>query len=59
MPDDKKKVGMADRSRVAAGEIYEVGYAAKKFGKTRAEVKEAIKKVGNTRTGLTKHFNGK
>jgi hypothetical protein len=59
MPDDKKKVGKADRSRVAAGETYEVDYAAKKFGSTREEVKTAIKKVGNSREALTKHFNGK
>jgi hypothetical protein len=30
---------MADRSRVDAGETYEVDYAAKKFGTTQEEVK--------------------
>jgi hypothetical protein len=42
MPDNKKKVGKADRSRVAVG-----------------EVKDALKKVGNSRAALTKHFRGK
>lgn len=59
MPDNKKKVGKADRSKVASGETYEVSYAAKKFGATPSEVKNAIKKVGNSRTALTKHLNGK
>jgi hypothetical protein len=41
MPDNKKKVGKADRSRVAGGETYEVQYAAKKFGVTQTEVKKS------------------
>jgi Protein of unknown function (DUF3606) len=59
MPANKKKVGKADRSKVAGGETYEVQYAAKKFGATPTDVKNAIKKVGNSRTALTKHFRGK
>lgn len=59
MPDTKKKVGKADRSKVAGGETYEVQYAAMKLGATPTEVKNAIKKVGNSRTALTKHLKGK
>jgi hypothetical protein len=59
MPDNKKKVGQADRRQVAGGETYEVQYAARKFGATPTDVKSAIKKVGNSRAALTKHFNGK
>lgn len=59
MPDNKKKVGKPDRDKVAAGETYEVSYASKKFGATPTEVKSAIKKVGNSRAALTKHFRGK
>jgi hypothetical protein len=38
-----------DRARVAGGQRHEVGYASKKSGKTRAAVKKAVKKVGNSR----------
>ena len=38
-----------DRARVAAGQDYEVRYEAKKTGKSKAAVKKAVKKVGNTR----------
>jgi hypothetical protein len=38
-----------DRARVAGGQDYEVGYEAKKSGKSRAAVKKAVKKVGNSR----------
>jgi hypothetical protein len=45
----KKKNSAADRNRVAAGQKYEVAYVAKKMGVTAADVKAAIKKVGNMR----------
>jgi hypothetical protein len=38
-----------DRARVAGGQNYEVGYASKKSGKSRAAVKKAVKKVGSSR----------
>jgi hypothetical protein len=38
-----------DRARVASGQDYEVGYAAKKSGKSAASVKKAVKKVGTSR----------
>jgi hypothetical protein len=38
-----------DRARVAGGQNYEVGYAAKKSGKSRKRVKQAVKKVGTSR----------
>jgi hypothetical protein len=38
-----------DRTRVAGGQDYEVGYEAKKTGKSRAAVKKAVKKVGSSR----------
>ena len=38
-----------DRARVAGGQDYEVRYQAKKSGKSRAAVKKAVKKVGNSR----------
>jgi hypothetical protein len=38
-----------DRARVAGGQDYEVAYEAKKTNKSKAAVKKAVKKVGNTR----------
>jgi CheY-like chemotaxis protein len=38
-----------DRARVAGGQDYEVRYQAKKSGRSKAAVKEAVKKVGNSR----------
>jgi hypothetical protein len=38
-----------DRARVAGGQRHEVGYESQKSGKSRAAVKKAVKKVGNSR----------
>ena len=38
-----------DRARVAGGQDYEARYEAKKTGRSRAAVKKAVKKVGNSR----------
>jgi len=38
-----------DRARVAGGQDYEVRYEARKTGKSKAAVKKAVKKVGNSR----------
>ena len=38
-----------DRARVASGQDYEVGYEARKTKRSRAAVKKAVKKVGNSR----------
>ena len=38
-----------DRARVAGGQKHEVGYQAKKTGKTGKQVKQAVKKVGSSR----------
>lgn len=38
-----------DRPRVAGGQDYEVGYTARKTKTSRAAVKKAVKKVGNSR----------
>ena len=38
-----------DRPRVAGRKDYEVRYEAKKTGRSKAAMKKAVKKVGNTR----------
>ena len=45
-----------DRARVAGGQNYEVRYEAKKYGKSRAVVKEAVKKVGSSRKGVERRL---
>jgi hypothetical protein len=38
-----------DRKRIAGGQDYEVRYEAKKTGKSGKQVKQTVKKVGNSR----------
>jgi Protein of unknown function (DUF3606) len=38
-----------DRRRVAGGQDYEVRYEAKKTGKSKKRVKQAVNRVGNSR----------
>ena len=51
MPSIKKSArGRAqDRARVAGGQKHEVQYEAKKTGASAADVKKAVKSVGNSR----------
>lgn len=45
-----------DRARVAGGQDYEVGYKSGKTGKSRAAVKKAVKRVGNSRKRVEKRL---
>ena len=45
-----------DRARVAGGQKYEVGYEAKKTGRSASAVKKAVKKVGNARKKVEKRL---
>jgi uncharacterized protein DUF3606 len=45
-----------DRARVAGGQDYEVGYESGKTGKSRAAVKKAVKRVGNSRKRVEKRL---
>jgi len=38
-----------DRARVAGGQNYEVGYEARKTGRSKPAVKNAVKKFGSSR----------
>jgi len=46
-----------DRARVAGGQDYEVGYEARKTKTSRAAVKKAVTKVGNSRTKVRRHLS--
>ena len=52
MPDDKSRRGQADRSKVAGGEPYEVGYFARMHGITTQQAEDLIKRHGNDRERL-------
>lgn len=52
MSDNKKRVGKADRDRVAAGEPYEVNRLAKKVGLPPKLVQNVIRQEGPTRTNV-------
>jgi hypothetical protein len=55
MPDDKSKTDHGDRSRVAAGDEYEVLYLVEQAGITRPQALELIKRYGNDRGTLMRH----
>jgi hypothetical protein len=46
-----------DRARVAGGQDYEVGYEARKTKTSRAAVKKAVKKVGNSRKKVRRRLS--
>ncbi len=52
MTDDKNKVGYQDRAKVSGSEEYEVSYFASKFGLSIPQVRDLIKKHGNSRETL-------
>ena len=55
MADDKSKTDNRDRSRVAAGEDYEIDYLVKQAGITHGQARELVKRYGNNRETLMKH----
>jgi hypothetical protein len=46
MAESKRDIGR-DRRRIAAGQPYEAGYFARKYGLTRDEGRDIIKQAGN------------
>jgi hypothetical protein len=56
MPDDLKKKGAADRSKIAMGEEHEVKYWMKHLGVTREELQRAVDKVGNSAATVRKEL---
>jgi len=52
MSDDTTKTGRADRDRVAGGEVYEIGYFARKHGISHEQALQLIDRHGNDRAAL-------
>ena len=59
MADDKNKQDGRDDARVDQNDASEVAYAAKQFGVTSKEVKDAIAEVGPSRAKLKAYFENK
>ena len=52
MADDKAKRDFRDRDRISAEDDYEIEYFAQKNGITLQQVRELIRKHGNSRAAL-------
>jgi hypothetical protein len=50
MTEQSKRGRAQDRARVAGGQKHEAAYEANKTGTSSAEVRTAVKKVGNARS---------
>src|SRR2546426_9046404 len=58
MSDDKTKRGPQDRSKINVQEKYEMDYRSKKFGVTRDELRDAVKKVGPSAAAVERELKG-
>lgn len=47
-----------DRAKVAGGQRWEVGYEARRSGKSPRKVKAAVRKVGNNRRKVERELRG-
>ena len=54
MPDDKEKIGAADRRTVSEAEDYELRYFARRHNIPIAEARKLLKLHGNKRARLEK-----
>ncbi|MES2828822.1 MAG: DUF3606 domain-containing protein [Bacteroidota bacterium] len=59
MADNKSKQDGRDDSKIDANDSSEVSYAAKEFGVTAAEIKDAVKAVGSSRAAVKEYLAGK
>jgi biotin operon repressor len=59
MSDNKSKQDGRDRSQVSSDESYELSYLEEKLGVSRAQVREAIEAVGNSREKVEEYLKRK
>jgi hypothetical protein len=52
MSDDKKNQDGRDDSKIDSNDASEVAYAAKKFGVTPTEIRDAVAEVGSSRAAV-------
>ena len=58
MADDLSKKGPQDRSRINLSEDYEVRYWSEKLGVSAGQLRDAVKKVGNSATAVEQELAG-
>jgi hypothetical protein len=56
MSDDKNKQDGRDDSKIDSNDASELEYAAKQFGVTPQQIKDAIAKVGSSRAEVKKYL---
>jgi hypothetical protein len=56
MSDDKTKQDGRDDNKIDSHDASEVEYAAKKFGVTPQQIRDAVAKVGNSRAAVQKYL---
>jgi hypothetical protein len=56
MPDNKQAQDERDRGRVSESDSYELSYLEEKLGKSREEVRAAIKAVGSDRQKVEEYL---
>jgi hypothetical protein len=56
MPDNMNDRGPQDRARISLQEEHEVEYWTKKFGVSRAELEEAVKRAGASAQAVAKQL---
>ena len=56
MSDNKTKQDGRDDSKIDSHDASEVRYAAKQLGVTPKQIRDAIEKVGNSRSAVEKHL---
>ena len=59
MADDKKKTGAPDRNLISLNEDYEVRNWAKSLGCTEAQLRAAVKAVGNSADKVREYLKSK
>jgi Protein of unknown function (DUF3606) len=59
MADNKQNTGKPDRDRINLYEAYEVQYWTNKFGVSEAELKRAVKAVGDHAIEVEKYLKKK
>lgn len=57
--DSKRNRGARDRSRVAAGQEWEMSYMREKFGVSAQQVSGAVRAVGNSRKKVEEYLRNR
>jgi hypothetical protein len=57
MPDDLKRTGRPDDTRINPDQDHEMAYWSKELGVTRDDLRRAIQQVGPTVKSIKQHLN--